>query len=141
LEVEAGADDFQVERTEEAFHRRHEALYGFRREYAPVEVLAVKLIAEEEMGEFSMRPAAREGKGSMQVGEREIITEEGKKVLPRYRAALCPAFHSRVLRSSKKRPPRLRSSSWCRGDEYGNHRCRGNLKGLKVSCLGSAHNP
>jgi N-methylhydantoinase A len=128
LEVEAGEDGFQVEKTEEAFHRRHEALYGFRREYAPVETQAIKLIAEEEMEEFSVRPAAREGKGSVQVGEREIITEGGKKVLaPCYRgSSLLPGLSFQGPSIIEEETTTLYvPSGWKAGvDEYGNYRLR-----------------
>jgi len=128
LEVEAGEDGFQVGKAEEAFHRRHEALYGFRREYAPVEALAIKLIAEEEMEEFSVRPAAREGEGGMQVGEREVVTEGGKRVLtPCYRGgSLRPGLSFQGPSVIEEETTTLYvPSGWKAGvDEYGNYRLR-----------------
>jgi N-methylhydantoinase A len=126
LEVEAGEDGFQVGRAEEAFHRRHEALYGFRREYAPVEVLAIKLMAEEEMEEFSVRPAAREGEGSTQVGEREVVAEGGKRVLtPCYRgSSLLPGLSFQGPSIIEEETTTLYVPfGWKAGvDEYGNYR-------------------
>jgi N-methylhydantoinase A len=128
LEVEVGEDGFQAEKAEEAFHRRHETLYGFRREYAPVEALGIKLIAEEEVEEFSARPAVREAKDTMQAGEREIITEEREKVLaPCYRgSSLQPglSFPGPSIIEEETTTVYV-PSGWKAGvDEYGNYRLR-----------------
>lgn len=93
-----------------------------------MEVLAIKLIAEEEMEEFSVRPAAREGEGSTQVGEREVVAEGGERVLtPCYRgSSLLPGLSFQGPSIIEEETTTLYvPSGWKAGvDEYGNYRLR-----------------
>ena len=73
-----------------------------------------------------MRPAAKEGERSMQVGEREVVTEGGKRVLvPYYRgSSLRPGLSFQGPSVIEEETTTLYvPSGWKAGvDEYGNYR-------------------